>query len=263
MADDKASSPQGKTVVYDRRANRNPVVTPVKREVSIMVELQDTPQIRLSRHELGKGARLDPRLILCAEPASERAARFRILRHHLLDHGKPQVIVVSSPRPGEGKTTCAANLALALAECGRARVLLVEATLQRPELAAMFGFVPPWCFAEQLEAHRHQPLLAWSLVDIPATGLHVAAIRQDTPHGQLLDALAFGTAMERLRMAGYDHIVIDAPAVLGSAEVNLIQDAADGVLLVCRARDTTARMLRTAVEQLRPTKIIGTVLMDM
>ncbi|MEM9494135.1 MAG: hypothetical protein AAGC55_33625, partial [Myxococcota bacterium] len=79
----------------------------------------------------------------------------------------------------------------------------------------------------------------------------------------LLDAPAFAIAMERLRMADYDHIVIDAPAVLGSAEVNLIQDAADGVLLTAKARTTTARELRMAVEQLSPTKVIGSILLEL
>jgi Mrp family chromosome partitioning ATPase len=227
-----------------------------------MAKVQEPPEIGLTQHKLDPDGRIDRRLILYIDPDAERAARFRILRHHLMDHGRPQVIVVSSPEPGEGKTTCALNLALALAECGRARVLLVEATMRRPQLAAVFRFVPPWCFAEQLSAHRQQPLLPWGFVDIPDLWLHVAAVNPRVEQSQLLDAPAFAIAMERLRMAEYDHIVIDAPAVLGSAEVNLLQDAADGVLLTCKAKHTTARTLRTAVEQLSPTKILGTVLFD-
>jgi Mrp family chromosome partitioning ATPase len=231
-------------------------------ESRLVARIQEAPEIGLTRHGLDGDAPVDGRLVLFAEPDSERAARFRILRHHLMDRGRPQVIVVSSPEPGEGKTMCALNLALALAECGRARVLLVEATVRRPQLAAVFGFEPPWCFAEQLAAHRQQPLLPWGFVDIPDIWLHVAAIDPRVAQRQLLDAPAFAIAMERLRTAGYDHIVIDAPAVLGSAEVNLIQDAAEGVVLTCVAGRTTARTLRTAVEQLSPTKILGTVLFE-
>jgi Mrp family chromosome partitioning ATPase len=164
--------------------------------------------------------------------------RFHRLFHHLLDAGRPQVIAVSSPRAGDGKTTCAINLALALAECGRAKVLLVETHVRHPQLASLFRFVPPWCFAEQLAAHRHQPLLPWGLVDIPQLWLHVAAINPRIEQSQLLDAPAFAIAMERLRLGGYDHIVIDCPPVVGSADVNLIQDAADGTLLVVRGKRT-------------------------
>jgi Mrp family chromosome partitioning ATPase len=92
--------------------------------------------------------------------------------------------------------------------------------------------------------------------------LHVAAINPRIEQSQLLDAPAFAIAMERLRVAGYDHIVIDAPAVLGSADVNLMADAADGVILTARARRTTARDLRRSVDQLGASTVIGTVLVE-
>lgn len=227
-----------------------------------MEEVREPPEISLTEHHVPKDRVPDPRLVMLQDPDSERSASFRILRHHLMDHGRPQVIVVSSANAGDGKTTCAVNMALALAECGRARVLLVEATVRKPQLARIFQLTPPWCFAEQLSTHRQQPLLPWSAVNLPELFLHVAAMNPDTNQRQLLDAPAFTIAMERLRLGKYDHIVVDAPAVIGSAEVNLLQDAADGVILVARSKKTTARSLRQAVEQLSPTKIIGTVLLQ-
>ena len=219
------------------------------------------PEIGLTQHTL-PDEKLDPRLVLIAEPDGARAANFRVLRHHLLEAGRPQVVVVSSPRQGDGKTMTAINLALALAECGRAKVLLVECHLRRPQLASIFRFVPPWCFAEQLEAHRHQPMLPWGMVDIPQLWLHVAAINPRITQTQLLDGPAFAIAMERLRLAGYDHIVVDAPPVLGSADVNLMADAADSVVFALWARRTTTRDLRRAIEQLGGNKIAGTVLLQ-
>ena len=131
------------------------------------------PEISLSQHHLPDEPP-DRRLAMVIDPDSERAASFRVLRHHLLEVGRPQVVVVSSPLAGDGKTTVALNLALALAECGRAKVLLCEANVRRPALANALKLVPPWCFAEQLAAHRHQPQLPWSLVEIPQMWLHVA-----------------------------------------------------------------------------------------
>lgn len=223
---------------------------------------QHPPEIGLTQHHLPEDRKPDDRLILHLAPDSERAAQFRVLRHHMLAAGRPQVIVVTSPTAGDGKTTTAVNLALALAECDRAKVLLVETHLRRPQLSSVFAVVPPWCFAEQLAAHRHQPLLPWGLIDIPQLWLHVAAVNPKPDHAQLLDAPAFAIAMERLRLGGYDHIVIDAPPVQGTAEVNLLQDAADGVVMVTRARRTTRRQLRTAIEQISPRKVLGTVMLD-
>jgi len=217
------------------------------------------PQIDLTQHHLPDDA-IDPRLQLLIDADSERSAAFRVLRHHLLEVGRPQVVIVSSPTPGDGKTTTALNLALALAECGRAKVLLCETHLRRPQLANVFKLIPPWCFAEQLAAHRNQPIMPWSLIEIPQLWLHVAAINPRIEKKQLLDAPAFAIAMERLRLGGYDHVVVDAPAVLGSADVNLMADAADAVVLAVRARRSTTRDLRKAVDQIGPGKIAGTVL---
>ncbi|HUJ59015.1 MAG TPA: hypothetical protein VLX92_10995 [Kofleriaceae bacterium] len=220
------------------------------------------PEVGLTQHHLPDDEPPDPRLALVIDPDSERAAAFRVMRHHLLELGRPQVIVVSSAQQGEGKTTCALNLALALAECGRAKVLLAETHLRRPQLASVFRCVPPWCFAEQLAAHRNQPMLPWSLIEIPQLWLHVAVVNPRIEKTQLLDGPAFAIAMERLRLAGYEHIVIDAPQVLGSADVNLMADAADAVVLATRARRSTSRDLRRAIEQLGASKIAGAVLVE-
>lgn len=223
--------------------------------------MDQEPEVELTQHLLDPEQRPDRRLVLVNSPDSERAASFRVLRHHLLGFGRPQVIVVTSAKSGDGKTTTALNLALALAECGRAKVLLADAHLRAPQIGPALRIVPPWCFAEQLVAHRNQPLLPWSLVEIPQLWLHVAALHPQIEQTQLLDAPAFSIAMERLRLS-YDHIVVDAPPVLGSADVNLMADAADAVLLAVRAGSSTVRELRTAIEQLGSQKVAGSVLLQ-
>jgi Mrp family chromosome partitioning ATPase len=220
------------------------------------------PEIELVQHSIPSDAPADPRLILLARPDSEQAAAFRVLRHHVLDMGHPQVIAVSGPLDGCGKTTVAINLAMALAECGRAEVLLVDANLRNPKLASILRYVPPWCFAEQLHAHRTQPFSPWRFVDIQQIGLHVAAIDPRNERNQRLDAPAFAIAMDRLRLGPYQHIVVDCPSVIGNADVNLIQDSTDGVLLAARTKQVTARDIRNAVDQLTPTKILGTALFE-
>jgi Mrp family chromosome partitioning ATPase len=235
---------------------------PVPKPVARPVTVGPTPEIGLTQHHLPKDESPDPRLELVIDPDSDRSAQFRVLRHHLLELGKPQVIVVASPRPGDGKTTTALNLALALSECGRAKVLLADANVRHPQLANVFRVLPPWCFYEQLVTHRNQPMAPWSFIDIPQLYLHVAPINPRIGKTQLLDAVAFEIAMERLRIAGYDHVVIDAPPVLGSADVNLMADAADGVVLALRAKRSTSRDLRKAIDQLGGNKVIGTVLVE-
>ncbi len=234
---------------------------PAAREPSVAPDAERT-RIWIATHKLP--VEPDPRLILAIDPDGPRAASFRVLRHRLAERDDPRVIAVSSPGEGEGKTTCAANLALALGECGRARVLLIEANVRAPSLAALFGFLPPECFAQQLQRHREAPQDPWSVVEVNSPSLHVAAVKpgDDTSGRPLLDGVAFGIAADMLRRAGYDYIVIDTPPVLGSADVNLVEDYADGVLLVARARTTSSRALRRAVEQLSPGRILGVTLLD-
>ncbi|HYJ07600.1 MAG TPA: P-loop NTPase, partial [Polyangiaceae bacterium] len=87
-------------------------------------------------------APFDRRLILLNEPGSARARSFRLLQHRLAAEHDPRIIAVTSALPGEGKTTCAANLALVLAETSFARVLLLDANLKRPSIADVFGYEP-------------------------------------------------------------------------------------------------------------------------
>lgn len=216
-----------------------------------------TPKVEIS-HQPVHGD-LDPRLHLLREADSPRAASFRVLRHRLAQRMDPQVIVVTSAEDGDGKTTVAANLALALGECERAQVLLVEVNLRRPDLATVFGIRPPSCFSDQITFHRDQPLAPWSVVQVTPS-LHVAAVAQHVSGRPLLDGPAIAYAISSLHRVGYDYVVIDTPSVLGSADVTLVEDCAHGVLLAARAGKTRGRTLRRAIEQLAPAKILGVAL---
>jgi Mrp family chromosome partitioning ATPase len=217
-------------------------------------------QVWVAKHTLPE--RPDRRLILVREPDSARAASYRVLRHRLQERGDPRVIAVTSAERREGKTTCAVNLALALGECGRARVLLVEANLRAPALAELFGFLPPECFSAQMRRHKDKPLDAWSVVEAHSPSLHVLAVNPETVGRPLLDGPAFAIAIEMLVQSAYDYIVIDTPPVLGAADVNLIEDSADGVVFTAWSRMSSGRALRQAVEQLAPAKLLGITLLD-
>jgi len=220
---------------------------------------QAAPHINATAHLISEEVSQDERLFMLSASDGEEAAAYRILRHRLIGLGSPQVIVVSSPREDEKKSICAANLAFALGEYRRARVLLVEADFSKPALAQMLGFEPTGCFAEQLLEHKDKPYLGWNIDTLQPTGVQVMALSGERD-STLLDAPAFSAAMRQLRASGYDHIVVDAPPVLGSAEVNVVQDAADGVVLSTRRGKTKGKELRECAGQLIPGSILGMVL---
>jgi Mrp family chromosome partitioning ATPase len=220
----------------------------------------DAPEMRVIPHAIPDPP--DPDLILLAENDTPRAASWRVLRHDLADHGGRRVFAVMSPHAGDGKTTAAANLALALSECGRGRVLLIEGNLAAPRLASLFGFTPPWCFSDQIAAHRQDPRHAWAVVSPVQPWLHVLAIRPDAPPATLLDTVAWSMAIGQLRRADYDFVVIDGPRVIGSADANVVQDSVDAVVLVTRRRRSRARDLKRAADQLGSSKLLGVVHLD-
>ncbi len=188
------------------------------------------------------------------------AASFRVLRHRLREADNPAAIAVTSPHRYEGKTTCAINLAMALAEHGREKVLLVEANLRFPSLSSALGFATPACFGRQMASHLKSPLSPWEVVAAFFHNLHVLAIDPASVGQWRMSAPGLKLAMDQLGSSGYKHIIVDCPSVLNSADVNVIQDVTDGVLLTARAGQTTASSLKKADRHLAPSNILGVVL---
>jgi succinoglycan biosynthesis transport protein ExoP len=225
-------------------------------------------------------------LVFWGRSNSAAAASFRLLRQRLIDRGDPHAVLCTSAGRNEGTTTLAINLALAFAELGKYRVLLIEASFRRPSLGEVFGFKPPKGFAIQLARHRDHPADPWVVVQIGSTPLYILAAEPHCcPHcaavitaetarfcgmcgkdvgtgttGQL-DAITFATAIQRFRIA-FDYLIVDAPPVLSSGEVNLIQDAADAVIFATSKGRSEARNLRRALDQVAPAPVAAVVMLD-
>jgi Mrp family chromosome partitioning ATPase len=215
--------------------------------VVLMEEVELTPQ-------------LDPRLIVLREPASAQARSFRLLEHRLLTLGNPRVIAVTSAERGEGKTTCAANLALVLSEETSARVLLVDANLPRPGVGDLFGFEPTDSFMiKLLRSEDASPPHA--VASVGGMRLQLAALHPLVARGKRLDRMLLAGALHELRRM-YDYIVLDTASVLESADANCVSLCADGVLVAARAGKSRKSALVRAMDQLRPAPVLGTVLLD-
>jgi Mrp family chromosome partitioning ATPase len=204
---------------------------------------------------------VDRRAVILRAPLSARAASFRVLRHRLADRGDPKVILVTSAHDGEGKTTCALNLAWALAESGRNRVLLLEANTARPGVAGLLGFLPPGCFLEQLVQYRAEPARPWTVAHIGTHALDVLAVHQGPEPHTPMHGPSLMAAIASLR-AAYEYTVIDTSSILTGLDVPLLEDAADGIVIAALARQTRGRALHAALEQAGASRVLGVVLMD-
>jgi Mrp family chromosome partitioning ATPase len=210
--------------------------------------------------EVDLPARCDERLVMLRYPDSAQSRSYRLLRHRLLGYSDPRVIAVTSADPGDGKTTCAANLALALAEETMARVLLVECNLRRPALGALFGYQPSESFVGRMAEYR-DATPPYSVAAILGTRLQVAALPASVAPDARLDRMLLAVALQELREV-FDYVVVDSAAVLESADADVACACADGVVVTMRASKSRKANVMRAVEQLAPVRVFGTVLLD-
>jgi capsular exopolysaccharide synthesis family protein len=140
------------------------------------------------------------------------------------------VILVTSARSGEGKSSVAANLSSALALGGR-RVVLVDADMRRPTQDVVFPMLQDRPGLSQVLTRGAELESALTLV-----APNLAAIASGPRHSNasvLLASVAFRQMLERLAQIS-EVIVVDAPPVLAVKDALAIAPAADQVLLVAR-----------------------------
>jgi capsular exopolysaccharide synthesis family protein len=168
------------------------------------------------------------------------------------DGQAPRVLLITSPAPGEGKTTVSSNLAIALAETGR-RVLLIDADLRRPSLHEIFALPNVWGLSSLLK--RSKPVTECPFASIAqetaVPGLFVvpSGPPPSTGTSQLLHSCRVVELLGRLRTE-FDSILIDTPPMLQIADARVLAPLADGVLLVLRAGQTPRETARAAINRL-------------
>jgi len=183
-------------------------------------------------------------------PRSMVAEAYRNMRTALLyaaPADRQRCVVITSPRPEDGKTTVACNLALAIAVGGR-RVLLIDANLHRPGLHAVFPAVRGKGLSQLLVGD--DPLSAL-VQPSGAAGLDVLGSGPAPPNpAELLGGPRFRVILEEA-LRSYDQVILDAPPVLLASDALVLAMASDGVILVIRAKRNTRGAARRAALMLQ------------
>lgn len=202
-------------------------------------------------------------LAMLSQPGSGGAEAVRALRTKLIfsgNHADLKTLLVTSAVEDEGKTTMAANLAVAFAQQGH-RVLLVDADMRRAALHRVFGAarVPGLSDvlarnAEQADAAR--PTRVANLWLMPAGS-------SPSNPAETLGGPGLSGLLDRLGEQ-YDLVVLDSPPVLAVADAAIIAAIVDGVLIVVRAGRAQREAISTARDQLADVgaQVIGAVLND-
>jgi polysaccharide biosynthesis transport protein len=208
----------------------------------------------------------DKRIELVAQhlPKSQMSEAFRALRTSILlsqaDH-PPQVILVTSALPREGKTTAAANLAVTLAQLGD-KTVLVDADLRKPGVGRLLNL------AGGKYAGLSSYLAGVSSLDLvsvphPAIPNLVAIPTGPLPPNpaDLLSSHKLVDAIAELRTK-FKFIVIDSPPIMAATDAVILSVQADGVLLVVRSGETPKEAFTRTRDLLNSVKcrILGVVL---
>jgi polysaccharide biosynthesis transport protein len=196
-----------------------------------------------------EGSKTSPHAIMLDSPHAAFGESVRRLRSGLLiscSGRPPQVLLVSSASPGEGKSTLALNLAASLSQFDK-KVLLVEADMRRPVLRRRLGLEG----ADGLSTLLSDREATSGMIEVPNNpNLQLLPGGPVPPYpAELLGSHRMQTLMEEWR-AEFDFIVVDSPPVLPVVDSQLLEELADATVLLARVGFTTRAALQRAYKLL-------------
>ena len=205
--------------------------------LKVMGVIPDAPSRR-------RGAALK---LLVEKPSSALAEAVRNLRTSVLLSNvdrRPQVVMVTSSVPGEGKTTTTLMLAQNAAALGK-RVLVMECDLRRRVFQAYFGLDESTGLLSVLSG---QATADQAIRHDPTTGLDVLTGQRSRANAaDVFSSDRFEELMEELRER-YDFIFIDTPPVLAVPDARVIAGRADAVLYAVRWNATGKEMVKAGLD---------------
>jgi len=181
------------------------------------------------------------------------------IRVSSLTREKPiHTILITSPFPGEGKTTVAANLAMALSR--HSRTCLIDADLRHPKITPTFGVTVRLRLLDALS----NPAILDETTDVPSDtpNLTVLGAEQGAPRAvEALTSKEMECLMTELRKR-FDYVVLDSPPIIPFAEARWLSALADGIVLVARCSSTTRKAMLRSMEILDEARgsVLGVVL---
>jgi capsular exopolysaccharide synthesis family protein len=204
---------------------------------------------------------IPPELVTLHSPKSTASESFRGVRTGILFSSpdrSPQVVMISSAGPAEGKTACAANLAISMAQSDP-RVILLDCDMRRPRLHHVFNFEREKGISSYLVGSNS---LEEVILRTQLDNLHVIPCGPIPPNpAEILGSNKMRQLLDRLRQ-DYSRIVIDTPPLTAVTDSVVLAPYTDGVLLVIRAGETPRPLIQNALGHLHSVKapILGAVL---
>jgi capsular exopolysaccharide synthesis family protein len=205
---------------------------------------------------------VEEHLVSLLTPTSFEAEQYRALRHVIEQRHKDaelHIIAITSPSPGDGKTTTAINLAGALAQASQTRVLLLEADLRRPSIAKFLNLGGSSDHS-LVEAILDSSLSLQDVVRMRPP-FNLAVLPAGNPQAisyEMLRSTRLEVLLAEARQC-YDYIIVDTPPLIPFPDCRLIRKWVDGFLIVVAAHKTPRKLIDEALMVIDPAKLISFV----
>ena len=155
-------------------------------------------------------------------------------------------MLITSAAMGEGKTTVACCIAIAMAQTGK-RVVIVDCDLRRPRLHRIFQKPSDEGLTAALVAEGHHEEQIEE-TEVPNLSVFVAGAHPPNP-AELLQSERFKTVLKRLTTK-FDYVILDSPPVLAVTDAAVLSTLVDGVVMVTRAFQTRKELAQHALRRL-------------
>lgn len=193
-------------------------------------------------------------------PKSIDAEAYRSLRSNIEYSSfddEYRVIVITSSVPGEGKSTTAGNLAIALAQSGN-KVLLVDCDMRKPSIHKKFKISNAAGTAELLLRKKSFEEVANDYNE----NLTIITAGKIPPNPSEMLASRAMTAFIKEMKNEFKYIILDTPPLQAVTDAQVLSTKADGVLLMVKAGSTKKELVSNSVDLINKVhgKVIGTVL---
>ena len=205
----------------------------------------DKVEKKLEKMGTFEGKRIQARLITHLDPKSPVSEAYRALRTNLqfskIDR-KLEILLVTSAGPKEGKSTTAANLAIAISQTGR-KVALLDADLRRPVVHSIFGQkkdngLTNYMMGSIKYEDMFKPTFLENLVLVTSGAL------PPNP-SEMLASQKMEEVLDRLR-TDFDMVVVDSPPVIAVTDAAILSTKVDGTILVVSSGHTNRDALSRA-----------------
>jgi capsular exopolysaccharide synthesis family protein len=193
----------------------------------------------------GGGERGNFAQAVALEPMGEVAEACRTIRTAVyfgVPEGGAKRLLVTSPLPGDGKSTMTSNLAIAMAQAGQ-KIALLDCDFRKPTQQRIFG-VPSDVGLSSVVAGRAKVEEALCRTNVPNLDLLPCGPIPPNP-AELLNSEAFADLLDKLAET-YDHVLIDSPPVMAVTDARILGAVCDLTILVLRAEKSTRGASRSA-----------------